>query len=525
MIAMGIEEVAEAAGGVIVTGSEPVDITGMSVAAVGTDSRVQTPDGLFVAIKGERTDGHAHLADAAAKGFIAALVDHVVDGAPLLQIEVTDTVEALGKLARHNIDRRRAMGSPFAIIALTGSVGKTTTKDLTQAILSTTADVVAPVGSFNNEIGLPLTALRVSESTRYFVAEMGASHIGEIRSLTQIAPPDTGIELKVGTAHVGEFGSVENIFRAKSELVEALPDSGTALLNAGDANVARMASGTAAAVRWFGLEGTQRFDGEQTSGGERAPLYASARNISTDALDRPAFDLLFDGENVGRVSLQLSGEHNVINAVAAAAAARSVGLDAASIVAALSGVASISPHRMAVSEVALADSGAHFTLVDDTFNANFDSMSAALAGLAAMATASSERPASVAVLGPMFELGQEGERIHRAIGQAAAKKGIDTLIAVQTSDPEGQRLVNSYVEGAREATRPAGAAAIDIHVVPDADCAYDELTKAAARAAGSHTPMIALLKGSHASGLGTLADRLVRESAGHSHHTLQGGVA
>ena len=215
MMPMTIDEVAEAVAGRIVAGPQGIPDGAVALHAV-SDSRQVEDGSVFIAIKGERVDGHDYVATVGAKGAIVAIVDHEVPDADVTQIVVDDTVEALGDLAKAHRVRRRASGEPFTIIGITGSVGKTTTKDLTKALLSTMAPTVAPVGSFNNEIGLPLTALTVGEHTRYFVAEMGANHLGEIAHLTTIAPPDIAVVLKVGVAHLGEFGSVEHIAQAKT---------------------------------------------------------------------------------------------------------------------------------------------------------------------------------------------------------------------------------------------------------------------------------------------------------------------
>ena len=212
MVPMSVEEIAKAVDGRLIgdAGSESRATNTVS------DSRQAGPGSVFVAIRGERVDGHDFVAKTAGQGATVAIVDHEVKSDGLPQIVVKDTVDALGELARYNIVRRRELDGDFDIIGLTGSVGKTTTKDLLSSLLATVGPTVAPVGSFNNEIGLPLTALRVDEHTRFFVAEMGASHIGEIARLTRIAPPNTAIVLKVGVAHLGEFGARERIAQAKS---------------------------------------------------------------------------------------------------------------------------------------------------------------------------------------------------------------------------------------------------------------------------------------------------------------------
>ena len=212
-----------------------------------SDSRKVVDSSIFVAIPGDRVDGHDFVQKAAELGAKIAIVEHFVkldesNNSKIAQIVVENSVEALGLLAKHNLERRRALNTPFSIIGITGSVGKTTTKDMLKALLSTLGNTVAPIGSFNNEIGLPLTSLQVNENTRFLIAEMGANHVGEIAKLTTIAPPDLAVVLKVGVAHLGEFGSVERIAQAKSEIVRGLVAHGIAILNADDFRVSAMRS-------------------------------------------------------------------------------------------------------------------------------------------------------------------------------------------------------------------------------------------------------------------------------------------
>ena len=256
---------------------------GTEVTSAVTDSRLAQPGSLFVAIAGEHVDGHDYVDAAAHNGAVAALVQHAVPDAGIAQIIVKDGVAALGELAKANLRMRRNEATPFTIIGITGSVGKTTTKDLLKALLSTLGETVAPVGSFNNEIGLPLTALEVDEHTRYLVAEMGANHLGEIAHLTTIAPPDIAIVLKVGVAHLGEFGSVEHIAQAKSEIVRGLLNDGVTVLNADDARVTRMQDIAPGKVVWFGIEHAQVHEHDG---------YVAADDISLDDLGHPVFTLV-----------------------------------------------------------------------------------------------------------------------------------------------------------------------------------------------------------------------------------------
>ena len=463
---------------------------------VVSDSRQAGADGLFVAIKGEHVDGHDYVPGLGARGCRAALVDHLVPGADLPQILVDDTVAALGLLARANIDRRRKDSGPFTVIGITGSVGKTTTKDLLASLLALLGSVVAPVGSFNNEIGLPLTALEVGPDTRYLVAEMGANHVGEIASLTRMVPPDMALVLKVGVAHLGEFGSVERIAQAKSEIVQGLVPGGTAVLNADDSRVAAMADLATGPVLRFGTAAED--------GGRERDLDGSARYLDSDGLDRPAFELCLRGQQPVQLRLGIPGRHNVMNALAAATVAHSLGLDAGCIADELRRQRRISPHRMAVSSVQLQD--VSFTLIDDSFNANPDSVRAGLDALAAWK--GSDGPVyRIAVLGVMLELGDRGEQLHQEIGAYCRRLGVDALVAVGCRDQQMDRLVHALVRGAGGLSDPSEerSGAMCVLFAQDADQA-DQMVR---RLCDKHPDRqnLVLLKGSHMSGLSGLADR------------------
>ena len=463
---------------------------------VVTDSRQAGADGLFVAIKGEHVDGHDYVPGLGAKGCRAALVDHLVPGADLPQILVDDTVTALGLLARANIDHRRQDASPFTVIGITGSVGKTTTKDLLASLLALLGPVVAPVGSFNNEIGLPLTALEVGPDTRYLVAEMGANHVGEIARLTTMVPPDMALVLKVGVAHLGEFGSVDRIAQAKSEIVQGLVSGGTAVLNADDSRVAAMADLASGPVLRFGMAADD--------GGQDRDLHGSAHYLDSDSLDRPAFELRLRGQQPVRLRLGIPGRHNIMNALAAATVAHALGLDAGRIADELGQQRQISPHRMAVSSVQLPD--ASFTLIDDSFNANPDSVRAGLDALAAWR--GSDGPVyRIAVLGVMLELGDRGEQLHQDIGAYCRRLGIDALVAVGCQDQQMDGLVHALVRGAGGLFDPSEEqpGAIRVLFAQDADQADHMVRRLCAKHPDRQN--LVLLKGSHMSGLSGLADR------------------
>ena len=318
------------------------DLETVTATSVVTDSRQVVDGALFVAIAGEHVDGHDFVDAAARQGAAAALVEREIKSAPIAQIVVPDTVAALGALAKANLEARKAIDEPFTIIGITGSVGKTTTKDLLHALLSTQGETVAPKGSFNNEIGLPLTALKVGERTRYLVAEMGANHIGEIARLTKIAPPDIAVVLKVGVAHLGEFGSVERIAQAKSEIVRGEAPNAITVLNADDERVAAMSGIAKGDVFWFGIDKAQAHDIDG---------YMAADDIALDDLGHPVFELVSSQGVEQRVSLGIGGRHNVMNALAAASVAKLLGMPLERIAQVLADTRRISPHRMAVSEV------------------------------------------------------------------------------------------------------------------------------------------------------------------------------
>ncbi|PJM77040.1 UDP-N-acetylmuramoyl-tripeptide--D-alanyl-D-alanine ligase [Bifidobacterium felsineum] len=479
MVPMSAQEIAQAVEGRLIAGGDP---NAQATSAV-SDSRQAGVGSVFVAIKGERVDGHDFVAKVGEQGAVAAIVDHEVPAEGLAQIVVNDTVEALGKLAKHNIERRRELPGDFDIIGLTGSVGKTTTKDLLSALMSTLGPTVAPIGSFNNEIGLPLTALKIDAGTRFFVAEMGANHLGEIARLTRIAPPNTAIVLKVGVAHLGEFGSRERIAQAKSEIVMGLLPDGVAVLNGDDDHVAPMASLAPADVLWFGKESNHEHQ-------------VTATDITADNADHAEFTLNADDGSSVRVHLGIPGLHNVMNALAAATVALRYGMALPDIAQVLAAQHTISPHRMALSRVERGS--VSFTLIDDSFNANPDSMKAGLEGLKAWEPQDGGKPFRVALLGAMLELGASEDELHAQVGRFAAELGLDAIIAVGSdTDTHLHDLARSLADGAASVT------GVSVDCVENIDRAEQLVLGMAA----GHTDTVVLLKGSHASGLSALAER------------------
>ncbi|MBA2952312.1 UDP-N-acetylmuramoyl-tripeptide--D-alanyl-D-alanine ligase [Nocardioides sp. MAH-18] len=390
MIAMTLAEIATVVGGTVHGDARARDVVVDGAAYV--DSRQAVPGGLFVAVVGEQVDGHEYAAGA------HAVLGSRATAAPT--VVVADPVVALGRLARHVVDRVDAI-----VLALTGSQGKTGTKDYLAQVLATVGPTVATLGNHNNELGVPLTVLTADAGTRYLVVEMGARGIGHIGYLCELAPPRVAAVLNVGTAHLGEFGSREAIAQAKGEIVEALPAEGTAVLNADDALVAAMATRTSAAVTTFGADGDVAW-----------------RGLELDELGRASFDLGHAGE-WRPVRLQQSGAHQVLNAAAAAAMALAVGVPLARVAAALSAAADASPMRMELHE--RADG---LVVVNDAYNANPASMQAALEALVAIGARRGRR--TVAVLGEMRELGPTAYDEHVGVGRAAAALGVDVVVAV-----------------------------------------------------------------------------------------------
>ncbi len=400
MIPLSLAEVAELVGGRVVdaTGSEMV--TGSAF----IDSRAPEQGGLFAAFEGEHVDGH-DFARTALDGGAAAVLGTRATGLPT--VLVGDTRAALQELARRVLQRLRHAGTGLQVVAITGSQGKTTAKDMLARVLADAGDTVATAGSFNNELGLPLTVLRADERTRHLVLEMGARGLGHLAELCSIAPPDISLVLNVGKAHLGEFGSQEQIAAAKGELVDALGPDGTAVLNADDPRVSAMSSRTTARVRTFGR-----------SAGADVRL----EDVEVDDLGRPSFTLASEGRSE-RVALQLLGEHQAVNAAATTAVALAAGVPLDAVARSLRAVDALSRWRMELHE--RADG---LVVVNDAYNANPDSMQSALATLARMGERSGRR--TVAVLGEMRELGADAEEEHRAVGRLAARLGIDVVVVV-----------------------------------------------------------------------------------------------
>lgn len=438
---------------------------------VVTNSRDVIAGAAYVARVGENSDGHDYIPAAIERGATVIIGQRVNPDCPVAQVIVEDSTIALGAIAHEHVAEHRAKGE-LTVLAVTGSAGKTTTKDLMAQILGAVAPTVAPKFSFNNEVGLPLTALQTDDDTRYLVLEMGASGPGHLRYLTDIVSPDIAIELMVGHAHLGGFGSVQGIADAKKELIEGMRHDGVAILNADDDNVRAMAKDAPGDIRFFTAKGA-------------ADASYSAENIVCDEAERASFTLTRClGESVQRaeVTLNVVGAHHVHNAVAAAAACCEAGLAFEDVAAALSQATVQSPHRMAVSEIKI--NGHRVTLIDDAYNANSDSMRAALRTACAIA----RQDQLIAVFGEMLELGEASEATHQEVGQWAREYGVQNLVAL------GAEAVH-YCQG-------LGLDAQSLPVM-----SVDEAVEATLNLI--QQPSVVLVKGSNGSGAWRVADAMV----------------
>ncbi|HEV7949119.1 MAG TPA: UDP-N-acetylmuramoyl-tripeptide--D-alanyl-D-alanine ligase [Glaciihabitans sp.] len=370
---------------------------------VETDSRLVSSGSIFFALPGEVTDGHLFVDNAVTAGASLVISERPLD-IVVPHIVVAVGLDALAALATAVVERVRSAGT-LSVIGITGSNGKTTTKNMLRAMLSAQAPTVAPQGSFNNQVGAPISMLGIDYNTRYLIVEMGASGSGEIARLVKIARPDIAVVLKVGLAHVGEFGGIDAVQRAKTEIVESLPASAVAVLNIDDNRVAAMANSTNARVRYFGVSETAQ---------------TVARNIDATATGT-SFTLATAGTETP-VQLRILGEHHVFNALAALSVTDELGIDRDAAIAALEAVPRAERWRMEV-----LTPGDGVVVINDAYNASPDSMAAALRTLAQIL-----RPGerSVAVLGEMAELGEFADEEHDRIGRMAVRLNVQKLIVV-----------------------------------------------------------------------------------------------
>ncbi|MGW4060873.1 UDP-N-acetylmuramoyl-tripeptide--D-alanyl-D-alanine ligase [Amycolatopsis sp. NPDC004747] len=500
MIVLSLAEIAEVVGGRLHRAEPGAQVTG----TVEFDTRKLTPGGLFVALPGEKVDGHDFAAQAVEAGAVAVLAAREVD-APAIVVPPLPAGEAhersvaltgdkdgsgaavlaaLAKLARHVV-QRLAEGE-LTVVGVTGSSGKTSTKDVIAQLLEPLGPTIAPPGSFNNELGHPWTALRADAETRHLVLELSARGPGHIAHLAEIAPPKIGVVLNVGSAHVGEFGSREGIAKTKGELVEALPPDGVAVLNLDDPLVAAMASRTKARVVFVG---------------ESPSAQVRAENITVDDEARASFRLITPAGEAD-VKLPLHGEHHVGNALSAAAVALELGVPPSDIAARLSALERRSARRM---EVVTREDGV--TILNDSFNANPESMRAGLKALAAMTRDTGRR--SWAVLGVMGELGEDSVNAHDEIGRLVVRLNINKLVVI---GPEAAAMhQGAFQEGSwgEEST-----------LVPDVEAAaallHDQLRPGD----------VVLVKASKAAGLWRVAEALLEpRETDNSENRSNGGDA
>ena len=471
MIALSLAEIAEIVGGELrpAAGHDPASIVS---GVVDTDSRQMSAGGIFVAKPGEHTDGHRFVGAALENGAVLALVEHPVDDV-ISQIVVADVIDAIAALARAVVARVRAAGD-LRIVGVTGSNGKTTTKNFLARILQDEGETVAPIASYNNEVGAPLTMLRISDTTRFLVCEFGASAPGEIARLAGLVNPDVVIELMVGLAHAGGFGGIEETAHAKAELLDAARIGGTAVLNLDDARVVGMTPRAQARdLRIVGF-------------GQTPAAEVRARDIDVTASGTSCTVVIGDAahaeERALPLRLQVLGAHHVNNALAAIAATRALGVDPADAIARLETVLIAERWRMQPL------GGDEVRIINDAYNASPDSMAAALRTLAQI-TGPGER--TVAVLGAMSELGETAGDEHDRIGLLAVRLNIQRIVVVGA---EARRLFLAAVgEGSWD-----GEA---VHL-PDADAAFEYL-KGELRPGDR-----VLVKSSNSAGLRFLGDRL-----------------
>lgn len=476
--------IAEAVDGQLVNEAGDQSASGtraQDLSLVVTDSREAVDGSTYVARRGENSDGHEFAESAVKLGANALIVEYPLPEISVPQIVVKESTDALGKLAAAHLAALREEGS-ISVVGITGSAGKTTTKDLLGRILSSFGATVWPKLSFNNEVGCPITILKADEATKFLVLEMGASAPGELRYLTNIAPLDVGVVLMVGRAHLGGFGSQDALAEAKGELVQGIRSSGTAVLNLDDSSVEAMRSKAPGKILWF-----------SATGQEAASVWA--KDVSFDQEGRPAFEVCTAQESK-HVRLGLVGAHQVSNAIAAVAVTQAMGLDFGTVIEDLDELTAGSPHRMDVRNLVLrSEKGeAKVRLVDDSYNANPDSMKAAFTTTRRLA----HDGRVVMVLGEMLELGPDSSVIHGEVGSEALRSKPAVLIPIGNASTyfEGQMPAELAEVSVLRATDDAEALSLLARVIQPGDTI--------------------LVKGSNGSGSWKVADGLIAmsESAG-----------
>ena len=399
MYDLTLGQICDIVGGTLI-GDPAIKVSGISI-----DSRSCASGDLFAAIVGERVDGHDYVGQAISNGASALLTSKQVEGSQVIVPASPDALDpvihAIAKISSHV----RSLMRGIEVIGITGSSGKTSTKDMIGQVLSHAATTHAPAGSQNNELGLPLTLLSSPRDVKFLVAEMGMRGLGHITHLCELAHPTIGVITNVGRAHIGEVGSIEGIAKAKSELVKAIPSSGVVVLNADDERVVAMREFTEATVFTYGFS---------------SPADVRAENLQLTAYGSYTFDLVYRGERIP-ASIPMLGEHNVLNALAAAAVGIAVGMEVADIARALTTLKLMSKWRMEVHQIP-----GNVTIINDAYNANPESMTAALETLTAIPAAGKK----FAVVGKMHELGDDSDAIHAQIAKLAIELGVSKVVAV-----------------------------------------------------------------------------------------------
>lgn len=406
MIEMLLSQIAAAIDGQLIGEDQLV------TSSVETDSRLISSGALFVAKPGEVTDGHLFVSAAEQAGALGAIVERHVADSKISQIVVKNSVHALGELAKHVLEQHRRENE-LTVVGITGSNGKTSTKNMLREIFSKFGETVAPIESFNNEVGAPISILKISPSTRFLVVELGADGLGSIEYLSKICSPDIGVVLKVGLAHVGEFGDIETTFKIKSELANSMHAGTKVLLNADDSYVSRMSETTKAEVHWFGTSAESEIRAEEIS----------------VTLEGTVFKFICMDFSA-QVTLRILGEHQVMNALAALGVAGLLNLDLKIAVAALEEMKLAERWRM---QIMPGPNGS--IVINDAYNASPDSMKAALQTLA---TIGRQGHRTIAVLGEMAELGRYSVEEHDAMGRIAVRLNIDEVVVVG----EGAKLIH-----------------------------------------------------------------------------------
>ena len=402
MISMTLADIATTMSGTLVLGTNGSSAETVVSGLTDTDSRLITAGDIFVAKPGEFTDGHLFVPAAVDNGAAVVIVDHNVETS-VPQIIVADTVVAMGALAKEVVARVRSAGN-LTVVGITGSNGKTTTKNLVAAMCEQVGPTVYPRDSFNNEVGAPITMLKITEDTRYLVLELGASGKGHIKRLTDMVRPDISVVLMIGLAHAGEFGGVEVTVDSKRELVEALGPEGITILNLDDPRVMSMQSAAPGKVITFG---------HNPDADIRVSDISSSITGTEFELHTPAGD--------AHVSFHVLGEHHAMNAAAAAAVALTLGFDLDLVVSALQSVTRAEHWRMELM------GGNGVTIINDAYNASPDSMAAALKTLRQVAGPENR---TIAVLGEMAELGQYAGEEQDNLALLIVRLGIDQLVVV-----------------------------------------------------------------------------------------------